>query len=202
MSSNDSPDVTNSPKVGWVKEIQSTPRALTVREISSRFTGNSKITTETDNQNRIKSYRKIPSFAYVTKNSIKNLNSPRKMMLMKEWSQVVIEDKVGEVNPQSALDFLAQYDVTPQGMDEESWKEWVEAIEHATAETEIKFENISNEINSEGGGDFDRPNSERRPSYNHATFQNKVSFPTNSNSNSNITSQKWSANNNTNTLSN
>lgn len=119
----------------WRSEILSNRTKDSVKEISSRFKGTSKIETLEANQKRVRNYRKIPSLSMFGTDShkLKALTSPNKIHLMSKWSKAIKSDNMGEVSAESAKDFLAHYGVTEDKVDDESWKEWIDAIDKATS---------------------------------------------------------------------
>ncbi|RYH32191.1 hypothetical protein EON65_01050 [archaeon] len=128
----------------WRSEILSNRNKDSVKEISSRFKGTSKIETLEANQKRLRTYRKIPSLSMFGTDShkIKALTSPSKIHLMNKWSKALKSDNMGEVSAESAKDFLAHYGVTEDKVDDASWKEWIDAIDKATSGN---FEILDNE---------------------------------------------------------
>lgn len=100
-----------------------------VKEIAANFTGASIVEPEILFQQKIR--QSLP-FAQYTKEDLRSKDSPSKLKFMNKWSNFVIFED-GSVTREAATSFLAQYGITKDASDPQSWQEWEEAI--VTVET-------------------------------------------------------------------
>lgn len=105
-----------------------------VREISARFTGSSKVESIAQYEQRRKVYQKILLSSNYAKTGFKKIASPMKQKMMRRWTAVIQSENLGvALDAESAKEFLAQHGVTSENVDERDWNEWLEAIDFATS---------------------------------------------------------------------
>lgn len=123
-------DLNNESK-NWEVEIRSSLNRNSVKEISAKFTGSSKIETKEAYEQRMRKAR-IPTLSRYgsNKEELKKVASPIKIKMMKEWRQT---ESSNVISVEAAKTFLADCGVTVDNVDQSNWTEWMEAVDIATS---------------------------------------------------------------------
>ena len=102
-----------------------------VKDISSRFTGNSKVETMEAYERRVRGYKNLKTINYFRsqKTGLKSLSKNNKLRIMNEWKNLHVDEKMGNITSDAAKEFLSQYDLTNENLSNEQWDEWLDAIE-------------------------------------------------------------------------
>ncbi len=120
----------NNSNKNWEQEILS-QRKDTVKDISARFKGASKIETMADYEQRVRTYKKMKTMNYfqLKKTDLKNLSVKNKLKIMNEWQSLFTTEQLSTMTSENAKEFLSQYNLTVDELTKEQWNEWLEAIE-------------------------------------------------------------------------
>jgi hypothetical protein len=132
-----SPSPSSSQNKNWEQEILSQRKIGSVKDISSRFKGNSKIETMAAYEQRIRGYKNLKTINYfrLQNQDLKFLSLKNKIKIMNELKAMYLSnEKMGKLTTEAAKEFLSHHDLSAENLSQEQWNEWLEVIENTVKE--------------------------------------------------------------------
>jgi hypothetical protein len=127
----------NNNNKNWEQEILSQRKIGSVKDISSRFKGNSKIETMAAYEQRIRDYKNLKTINYfrLQNQDLKSLSLKNKIKIMNELKSMYLNnEKMGKLTTEAAKEFLSHHELSAENLSQEQWNEWLEVIENTVKE--------------------------------------------------------------------